>query len=278
MSGSFPASSPRNVMRALLVSLALGSMAACASVPTDADARAEYLAINDPFEPFNRGMFEFNRALDTMLLKPAAQLYRGVIPQAGRDMVENFLDNLRTPVILANDILQGELDRAGDTGGRFMANTLLGAGGLFETTDIEFHNEDFGQTLAVWGMEEGPYLVLPLIGPSPVRDTLGLVGDTLMDPVNWWADDAGHDAVPWVRAGLRAIDTRSRNIETLDEIERSSIDFYATVRNLYRQRRNDEIRNGKPPETVPMPEISLDSDDEPAPATADLASTAIKAN
>lgn len=232
-------------------------------MPTnDPEARAELAKINDPWEPFNRAVFEFNRAMDKVLLRPLAEAYRGVVPEFGRDMVKNFLDNLRSPVILANDILQGEKDRAGETGSRLMANTIVGLGGLFNVTDIEFHNEDFGQTLAVWGMNEGPYLVLPLLGPSPIRDTLGLVGDTLMDPVVWYAHDTDRYAINWVRFGTRAVDTRSRNIETLDEIERGAIDFYATVRSLYRQRRNDEIRNGRPPQTVPMPEISWDEDGE----------------
>ncbi len=239
------------------------SLSACATPMTnDPDARAELAAINDPWEPFNRAMFEFNRGLDRVLLKPVAQAYRGVVPDFGREMVKNFLDNLRSPVILANDILQGETDRAGETGSRFLANTTVGLGGVFDVTDIEFHNEDFGQTLAVWGFGEGPYLVLPLLGPSPVRDTVGLVGDTLMDPVMWYANRTDRYAISWVRYGMRAIDTRSRNIETLDEIERGAIDFYATVRSLYRQRRADEILNGHPPQSVPMPEISWDEDEQ----------------
>ncbi|MCE2491148.1 MAG: VacJ family lipoprotein [Alphaproteobacteria bacterium] len=254
----------RFVIRALSAAFAANVvLAACATPPADdPEARAELAAINDPWEPFNRAVFEFNRAVDQVLFEPVAQAYRGVVPDFGREMVKNFLNNLRSPVILANDVLQGEKDRAGDTGSRLMANTIFGLGGLFDITEIEFHNEDFGQTLAVWGVDEGPYLVLPLLGPSPIRDTVGLVGDTLMDPVFWYAHNTEHYAIPWVRFGMRANDTRSRNIETLDEIERGAIDFYATVRSLYRQRRNDEILNGKPPQSVPMAEISWDEDEE----------------
>ena len=245
---------------ALVTSLVL---AACATPPpNDPEARAELQAINDPWESFNRAVFEFNRGLDRVLLKPVAQAYRGVVPEFGRDMVKNFLDNLRSPVILANDILQGEKDRAGETGSRLLANTTIGLGGVFNVTDIEFHNEDFGQTLAVWGFGEGPYVVLPLLGPSPIRDTVGLVGDSLMDPVVWYARRHEQYAITWIRYGARAIDTRSRNIETLDEIERGAIDFYATVRSLYRQRRNDEISNGRPQNSVSMPEISWDDEEE----------------
>ena len=188
-------------------------------------------------------------------------------------MVTNFLNNLKSPMILANDLLQGEKDRAGETGGRFMANTIVGLGGLFEVTGIEFHDEDLGQTLAVWGIDEGPYLVLPLLGPSSVRDTAGLAGQTLADPVSRYARDAEHAAVPWIHSGMEAIDARSRNIETLDEIERGAIDFYATVRSLYRQRREDEIRNGRPPRFAPIPEIPWDEDEE---SETDRASSVVK--
>jgi phospholipid-binding lipoprotein MlaA len=243
----------------LVVALALS---ACAT-PTadDPDARTELTAINDPWEPFNRAVFEFNRVLDRALLRPVAQVYRGVIPELGREMVKNFLDNLRSPVILVNDILQGEMNRASETGTRFLANTTVGLGGLFDVTDIEFHSEDFGQTLAVWGFEEGPYLVLPLLGPSPIRDTIGLIGDSFLDPVTWYTHRTDRHAISWVRYGMRAVDRRSRNIETLDEIERSAIDLYATVRSLYRQRRSDEVLNGRPPQSVTMPEISWDEDE-----------------
>ncbi len=247
-----------------------GFLTGCASWPDsdDEQAVAEYKAANDPMEPLNRYFFELNRGLDTLLLRWVAEIYRDAMPDMGRSMVKNFLDNLRSPVIFGNDLLQGEFTRAGETGGRFLINTTAGILGLFDVAShekaggLEFHNEDFGQTLGTWGFKEGPYLVLPLIGPSPVRDTFGLVGDYFMDPVYYYARNVDRPLVPVVRYTLRAIDTRSRNIETLDEIERSAIDLYATVRSLYRQRRSDEIRNGMPAPTVPMPEISIDMDDE----------------
>ncbi len=239
-------------------------LAACATPPgDDPEARAELAAVNDPLEPVNRAVFEFNRGVDRVLFKPAAQVYRGVVPGFGREMVRNFLNNLRSPVILVNDVLQGEMNRAGETGSRLMANTIIGLGGLFDVTGIEFHDEDFGQTLAAWGVNEGPYLVLPLLGPSSVRDTAGLAGDMLMDPLVWYARDTGRHAVPWIQNGVTAVDTRSRNIETLDEVERGAIDFYASVRSLYRQRRNAEIHNGRLPRSEAMPDISWDEDEKP---------------
>ena len=252
------------MIRILGIALATSVVLTACAIPTtsDPDARAELKAINDPWEPLNRAVFDLNRGLDRVLLKPVAQAYRGVVPEFGRDMAKNFLDNLRSPVILANDILQGEKDRAVETGSRLLANTTIGLGGVFNVTNIKFHNEDFGQTLAVWGFGEGPYLVLPLLGPSPIRDTIGLVGDSLMDPVAWYAGRHERYAITWVRYGARATDSRSRNIETLDEIERGAIDLYATVRSLYRQRRIDEIRNGRPAMNVPIPEISWDEEEE----------------
>ncbi len=251
----------RNTGRCILLGGAL-VLASCATVPADEEAQKEAAAINDPLEPMNRAVFEFNRAFDTALLRPLAEGYRAVLPEAGRNMVRDFLDNLRAPLVFTNDVLQGEPERAGETMGRFAINTVAGLGGLFDVSGIDHHGEDFGQTLAVWGAPEGPYLVLPFFGPSPVRDTVGLVGDFYLDPINHYLDNADRTNLRWVRLGARAIDTRSRNIETLDEIERSAIDLYATVRSLYRQRRNDEIRNGNPAPTVPMPEISFDLDDD----------------
>lgn len=238
-------------------------LSACSSTPADnPEYRSEVLELNDPFEQTNRAVFEFNRKIDRALFKPAAQVYRGIIPGFGREMLRNVLNNMRSPLILMNDILQGETTRAGETGSRILANTIVGLGGFFDVTDIDFHSEDFGQTLAVWGIKEGPYLVLPFLGPSPVRDTIGLIGDSLMDPVSSYTRSSGGLTLSWIRTGMRAIDSRSRNIETLDEIERGAIDFYATIRSLYRQRRDDEIANGHPSETIPIPEISWEDGGE----------------
>jgi phospholipid-binding lipoprotein MlaA len=238
------------------------SLSACASMPADPEARADVEALNDPIEPVNRTVFEFNRGLDTIFLRPVSEAYRSVLPQGGQDMVRNFLNNLKSPVVFANDLLQGETERAGQTFGRFVINTTVGVGGLFDVSGIDHHSEDFGQTLATWGAPEGPYLVLPLIGPSPVRDTIGLVADYYVDPVARYFNNVDRGHLNWVRAGVRAVDTRSRNIETLDDIERSAIDYYATIRSLYRQRRKDEILNGRADNSVPMPEISLETEDD----------------
>jgi phospholipid-binding lipoprotein MlaA len=139
-------------------------------------------------------------------------------------------------------------------------NTILGVGGLIDFADdvvgLEFHDEDFGQTLGVWGFQEGWYIMLPLYGPSNPRDLTGLVVDSFVDPVSLVLHFYGPTAGPYVRTVLTALDARSRAIDTLDEVERTSIDYYATIRSLYRQRREDEIRNGRPTATQNAPTIT----------------------
>jgi len=201
---------------------------------------------NDPLEPVNRAVFEFNRVLDGLLLEPAAIMYRAATPRFVRTGVTNFLDNLRTPVVLANDLLQGELGRAERTLGRFMLNTILGFGGLIDVGGWagmpERHYEDFGQTLAVYGLGEGPYLMVPLIGPSNPRDLTGRVVDLVFDPLFFLAPSD----VSYGRFGAEVVSFREQNIETIDELERSSLDLYAATRTLVRQLRANEIRNGAP--------------------------------
>jgi phospholipid-binding lipoprotein MlaA len=250
------------------------AMAALAVVLATGAARAQDTngEVNDPFEDFNRAIFDFNQGFDRFLLRPLAEGYEFVFPEPTRDMIKHFLDNLRTPIILANDLLQGKLGRAGQTVHRFLFNTTFGFGGLFDVVGgnipgspgggagtVAFHDEDFGQTLAVWGLGEGPYLVLPFLGPAPPRDAVGLGVDTFFDPLTYANISIFYNVA---RTGTRAVDTRSRHLESLDEIEETSIDFYATIRSLYRQRRNDEIRDGAPPETIPIPAISFNFEED----------------
>jgi phospholipid-binding lipoprotein MlaA len=269
----------QTIGRGAFVIAAFGSLAVsgCATPPPadDKAALAAYQEANDPIEPFNRFVFELNRGLDRIIIRPVAEVYREVLPRPVRDSVRNVFNNLRSPVIFANDLLQGETERAGDTFGRFVTNTFVGLGGIFDVADgeyagdvkqtIPYHNEDFGQTLAVWGADEGPYLVLPLFGPSPLRDTAGMVGDAVLDPFTWLVANEHALGVSVTRFAVRGIDTRSRNIETIDEIERSSIDFYAAVRSLYRQRRAAEIANGRGgDEDGGLPDINLSIHDDKA--------------
>jgi phospholipid-binding lipoprotein MlaA len=169
-----------------------------------------------------------------------------VFPQPLRNGVRNFLNNLDSPVILTNDLLQGEFSRARITLVRTVVNTTVGIGGLFDVADkwgYPRHREDFGQTLATFGIGEGPYLFIPLFGPANPRDLFGYGTDTFFQPLTYvqWGDQS---YIPYVRYGVDLIDLRERNIETLDEIEQTSLDYYASVRSLYRQSRNNEINNG----------------------------------
>lgn len=208
----------------------------------------EAIAQNDPYESTNREIFDLNTKLDKYFAKPVAQGYNYVVPQFARNGVHNFLTTLDKPVTFGNDLLQGEGTRAGQTLGRFTVNVTLGVGGLVDVATmmgIPEHTEDFGQTLGVYGVGEGPYLVMPFMGPKPPRDLAGGVVDIFMDPTTYISFH-GSDTWYAVRSGVSILDLRARNIDTLDQIERTSIDLYATTRSLYRQYRNSEIRNGAP--------------------------------
>jgi phospholipid-binding lipoprotein MlaA len=217
----------------------------CSSPPKgDPAAMEAYNQANDPGEPTNRVIFDVNMALDKAILKPVAYVYKEGVPKEGREAVTSFLDNLNTPVIFANDLMQGEMDRAWTTLVRFAANSTFGVGGLFDVAanmGYQKHDEDFGQTLAVWGVDEGPYLMLPLFGPSNPRDAAGRVVDMVLDPLSWVAPNWAQ----YSRFGLTAVSERAAHYDELNDLEKSSLDFYAAIRSLYRQKRNDEIRNGK---------------------------------
>ncbi len=210
---------------------------------------------NDPLEIPNRLIFNFNRALDVLIIRPVAVTYHFWVPDKVRESIGNFLRNLSTPVILANDLLQGEGKRAGVTASRFVINSTAGILGLFDVAeDMGYprHSEDFGQTLGSYGMGEGIYVVLPLLGPSSARDGVGKVVDIFLDPVTYLAPQN----VALGRTVADGVQLRSENIETLDELERDSIDFYARIRSLHRQNRENEIRNGEPASDLPAPGLT----------------------
>lgn len=234
----------------------------CTSAPVnDPEAQAEYQKINDPIEVANRGIFGFNQLLDKILIKPITGIYRTVTPTPLRKAFHNFLQNLRTPVILANDLLQGEGGRAKDTIVRFFINSTWGLLGFMDpAADMGFaqHDEDFGQTLAVWGVGEGPYLMLPIFGPSNPRDLIGKVTDFFIDPINLWASNTDNDDVTIIRTIASGIDTRDLYWDALEDIEKNSIDPYASIRSLYRQRRVDAIQNGGGESGTPVSALELD--------------------
>jgi phospholipid-binding lipoprotein MlaA len=269
--------------RAIVFLAALMLVAGCASQPkpaADGWSESEELEIaevdsdNDPLELLNRFTFSFNMALDTVVFQPVAAYYRFLFPVQVRDSVRNVFRNLRSPLILINDLLQGEMERAETTLVRFIVNSTVGVLGLFDVAaDLghPYHDEDFGQTLAVHGVGEGFYLVLPIIGPSNPRDGVGILADIYLDPVTYAAESA--DAEDWliVRLVAEGIDRRSRNIEVIEDLRRDSIDFYARVRSLHRQSRTNEINNGRVPIDSPTSDLynfGFDSDDEKAPEDA----------
>jgi len=241
-----------NIIRRLLgwgsVSVVL-LLAGCATPPpaSDPEALKEYQQTNDPLEPMNRAIFDFNNALDTVFLRPAAQAYRAVVPPFGRDRVSDFLENLNAPLIFANDVLQGNITLAGKTLERFALNSSFGVFGIMDVATpmgVTPHHSDFGQTLGVWGIESGPYLVLPLFGPSGVRDAVGTGAEYFADPVSFYLADHHLKWLNWTRAGVAALSQREAYLDFLDDLRRTSLDYYATLRSLYRQRRSGMVDAG----------------------------------
>lgn len=245
---------------AMAALLASGLLAGCAATPDDPQARADAAAVNDPLEPVNRALFELHQVIDHFLLKPVAFTYTMLVPDPLRTGVRNALNNLKSPVYLANDLLQGENERAGETLQRFAINSTVGVLGLFDAADKWFgiapHTEDFGQTLATWGVNEGPYLFIPVIGPSNPRDLGGLVVDSAADPLNWYLYNTDRDGWVIARTVVSGVDTRAELLDTLDNLERTSLDYYVTLRSIYRQRRVDEINNRQSRHPAVSPTLS----------------------
>jgi phospholipid-binding lipoprotein MlaA len=211
---------------------------------------------NDPFEPVNRVMFTANHYVDKYVGVPVAEVYVHVIPKPARRGIHNVLLNLGSPVTLGNDILQGSPDRALQTFYRFGVNSTLGIGGLFDiasASGVPGHSEDFGQTLGVYGVGEGPYLVLPLVGPSPPRDLAGHFVDVFMDPL-YYMDFNGRHALLVGRHAAGLVDGRAQAITEIKMLD-NSLDPYVAARSAYRQHRDNEIRNGVP-DVSHLPDIN----------------------
>jgi len=230
---------------------------------------------NDPYEDSNRAIFNFNEGVDKAVLVPVANAYRTVLPPTARDMIHNFLQNLNSPIIFANDMLQGETRLAAETVARAMVNSTIGMAGFYDVAGqwgVPYHTNDLGITLATWGIAPGPYLMLPILGPSNPRDLAGDIGDSFGDPGNMIASNHHLLWASFLRAGTSGIDERSRNIESLNEIERTSLDFYATIRSLARQRRAAQIRHQKDdtPNASPLQGASALTAPVPAPNVASL--------
>lgn len=204
-------------------------------------------AVSDPLERVNRVIYQFNDKLDIWVMKPVAQAYNDYMPRPVRTGVSNFFENLSSPMVVVNDVLQGKIQQGVQDTVRFGFNSTLGIAGIIDIAtpmNLEAHDEDFGQTLGYWGVGEGWYLVLPLFGPSTIRDTAGLVVDTFVDPVYYLEDDEA-------RLGLlvgRAIDLRAKLLGASKVLEVGALDPYEFTRSAFLQRRTNQIYDGNPPE------------------------------
>jgi phospholipid-binding lipoprotein MlaA len=233
---------------ALLASLLV--LQGCATVQT-ADAR-------DPWESMNRSVFQFNEVVDAAAIKPAAQLYVKVLPSFVRTGVGNFFGNLGDIWSMANSALQLKGQATVETFMRINVNTFLGLGGLLDVATemrLEKSKEDFGQTLGYWGVKPGPYLVLPLLGPSTLRDTLALPLDMQGDASRQFSDEATRNTL----TVTRVLDIRSGLLKTVDVVKAASLDPYSFVRDGFLQKRRNDIHDGNPPSSFDYGDVESDS-------------------
>ena len=247
----------RNLVPAFIALTMPVLLAGCADLPKSQAERADFNATNDPLEPMNRVVFDVNDFLDRLLLRPLAELYRVTVPPGLRDRVAGIVTNMKEPVIFANNLLQGDFASAGTTAERFGINTTLGVAGMWDVAtgwDIQQQNGDFGQTLASWGVEQGPYLVLPLLGPSNFRDAIGLGIDSVMTPWGYIADAGGSttsDTFMIASIGADGLVRREQNIEGLDALREGSLDFYAQMRSVAKQYRAKQLGGSASAQTMP---------------------------
>lgn len=200
----------------------------------------------DPWEGWNRGVQKFNDTLDDYVMKPVAEGYQFVTPSVMDQGVTNFFSNVDDIGVIANDLLQFKLLQTGQDTGRFLVNTTLGLGGFIDVAsklDLQKHNEDLDQTLGAWGIPSGPYLVLPVLGPSTPRGVVGVAGDTMSNPINW----INPVAIPWGAGALRTVDMRADLLSATKIMDEASVDRYEFIRNAYFQQRNYLIHDGNPP-------------------------------
>lgn len=238
-------------------------LAAAVAAPTGANAQTA----SDPWEGANRDLFAIHESVDRAVLEPVARGYRAVTNEPVREGVRNVLSNLRGPVVFANDVLQGEVSRAGTTAARFGINSTLGLAGVFDPASsfgLERHDEDFGQTLAVWGVGAGPYIFVPVLGPTTVRDSLGRVADMAFDPLSWAAFSEADEA-RIIRGATTGVSAREGALEAVDSIRSDSLDPYVSIRSSYELLRQSAIQNG-PGDVQDLPEFE-DISSEPAADT-----------
>ena len=224
-----------NLARALILLIA-ATLTGCASTHGNNPA--------DPLESFNRSMYKFNDTVDKAVAKPLAQGYSAVMPEPGKIMVSNFFSNLDDVVVTANDLLQFKLVQAASDGSRFLFNTTFGVFGLLDVTSrLEKHDEDFGQTLGKWGVGNGPYIVLPLLGPSTLRDGAGLYVDSRPSKIR----HVNHMRTRNQLIATKAINRRAQLLDQEKVLDEAAIDRYEFIRDAYLLRRQSQVYDGNPP-------------------------------
>lgn len=251
---------PAHATRFAMAVVAAG-LVGCATIPADSGSDPR-----DPYETFNRHVTEFNDRVDRAILKPVAQAYTAVLPQGVRDCIGNIFANIADVPIALNNLLQGKPAEAVSDICRVAVNSTVGVLGCFDVASrmgLEKHNEDFGQTLGRWGMEPGPFLVLPLLGPSTIRDTLGRGVDmAYTDPVGYVETIRVRNSL----TGTRVVDTRASLLDAEKIIERAALDRYLFIRNAYLQRRRSLVYDGDPPRMQDPEEEEFDQSKGRQPA------------
>jgi len=246
------------IARAALLVMLLGAplviITACANENTYTDPE---LGISDPYENINRTTLDVNEAVDKAVLEPIARGYRKATPKAVRTVTSNFLRNLNSPVEIGNQMLQGDIEGVGNATARMVINTLAGFGGILDLAEqggIEHEPEDFGQTLATWGVGNGPYLMLPLFGPSTVRDATGKMVDSYADPLRIYLFNIDEEHLHYTRVGVSVISRREELIDVISDLRKNSFDYYAAVRSAYYQHRQALIQDQAEGEAAEIPE------------------------
>jgi phospholipid-binding lipoprotein MlaA len=247
----------RPVVVVLALLLCCGGCAA--TTPTASTTADDADTEHDPAEPVNRAIFKVNVAADHAVMRPVAQAYADHVPEGVQKGIHNVVQNLKEPAVAVNDALQGNVNQAWQSVQRLAVNSTVGVAGIFDVASqlgLPPHKADFGQTLAVWGVGEGPFVELPLLGPSNARDTVGTAVDMALNPLTFVG------GAPATYAGVatgsaNVVDTRSQHLHDLDELERNSLDYYATLRSVYRQHRDAEISAAKQPPPEGQVDISF---------------------
>lgn len=237
----------------LVAVFAAGFATGCASVP------AEYRDPRDPWQPYNRAMFKFNTDFDNAFIKPTAQAYQKITPEPVNRSVSNFFGNIADLTSAVNNLLQFKLSRTGSDVSRILVNSTVGVLGLFDVATnlgIPSYKEDFGQTLGYWGLANGPYVVMPIIGPSTIRDTVGFAGDVVVDPFY----SINKDKIYWGFVGVRVIDQRAGLLTAGEIFDEAAIDRYSFARDAYLQRRANQVRDGDPAEDDALDPAAWDLD------------------